>query len=235
MGPDQGETNGTRRRYHAPRRAEQARRTRERIVAAAHECFLTSGYAATTMRQVAAAAGVSVQTVELAFGTKRKLLRAVIDVAITGDDRRIPVLRREHADAARATTDAVAFLDIVGRLVRIVAERVAGILAVMDQAASGDPEIAALARELDAQRSATAAWIVRGVTDRAPLAPGLDHDHAVDTVWLLMDPLVFRRLTRDRGWSGDRFQRWFTDGLQRLLLPPGTAPAGSDGDRPGDG
>jgi AcrR family transcriptional regulator len=172
------------------------------------------------MREIATAAGVAVQTVELAFGTKPALLKAVIDVAIAGDDRPIPVLQREQAKAAQATTDVETFLATVGHAVRIVAERVAGLLVVLDQAAGSDPEIAALARELDAQRATTATWIARGITERAPLRGDLSHDHAVDTIWLLMDPVVFRRLTRDRGWSADDFQHWFTSSIQRLLLPP---------------
>ena len=208
------------REYHSPRRQEQAHRTRERIIAAAGERFLASGYTAATMRGIARAAGVAVQTVELAFGTKRELLKAVIDVAIAGDDEPVPVLQRDWARAAQSTTGATEFLAIAGHAVRIVAERVAGLLAVADEAASTDPEIAALARQLDAQRAVTAAWIVTGIVERAPLRTGLRREDAVDTIWLLMDPVVFRRLTRDRGWSPSQFQDWFTDSIHRLLLPP---------------
>jgi AcrR family transcriptional regulator len=205
--------------YRSERRREQARRTRERIITAARERFLASGYAATTMRGIASAAGVAVQTVELGFGTKRELLKAVIDTAIAGDDQPVPVLQREWARQARSAAGAGEFLAITGQAVRIVAERVAGVLAVMDEAASTDPEIAALARELDAQRAATAAAIAQGLIDRAPLRPGLGREDAVDTIWLLMDPAVFRRLTRDRGWTVGHFQHWFTDSIRRLLLP----------------
>src|SRR4051812_19410784 len=90
----------TGRRYDSPRRREQALRTRERILAAAREAFLTSGYAATTVRSVASAAAVSLPTVEQGFGTKAQLLKEVIDVAIAGDDEPIAVLDR--APIARA-------------------------------------------------------------------------------------------------------------------------------------
>ncbi len=222
--PEAADANKSTRRYCSPRREEQARRTRGRIIAAAHESFLRSGYATTTIRGVATAVGVAVQTVELAFGTKRGLLKAVIDVAIASDDRPIPVLQREQAKAAQSTTDVETFLAIVGRVVRMVAERVAGLLLVLEEAARTDHEIAALARELDAQRATTATWIARGLAERTPLRDELNHDDAVDTIWLLMDPVVFRRLTRDRGWSADQFQHWFTDSIQRLLLRPRAAP-----------
>jgi len=210
--------------YHSPRRQAQARRTRARIIAAATERFLAAGYAATTMRAIASAAGVAVQTVELAFGTKRELLKAVIDVAIAGDDQPIPVLQRDWARAAASTREVAEFLAIIGQVVRIVAARVAGLLVVVDEAASTDQEIAALARQLDAQRAITAAWIVDGIVERAPLRADLSYADAVDTLWLLMDPVVFRRLTRDRGWTIDHFQHWFTSSIHQLLLPRPSAP-----------
>jgi AcrR family transcriptional regulator len=218
--PEMAAANKAAREYHSPRRQEQARRTRERIIAAACDRFLASGYTAATMRGIANAAGVAVQTVELVFGTKRELLKAVIDVAIAGDGQPVPVLQRAWA-MAESTAEVTEFLAIAGRAVRIVADRVAGLLAVVDEAASTDHEIAALARQLDAQRATTAARIVTGIIERAPLRTGLRHEDAVDTIWLLMDPVVFRRLTRDRGWSPGHFQHWFTDSIHRLLLPPG--------------
>ncbi len=163
------------------------------------------------------------QTVELVFETKRELLKAVIDVAIAGDHQPIPVLQRDWATTAQSTTEVAEFLAIVGHVVRMVAERVAGLLVVVDEAASTDPEIAALARQLDAQRATTAAWIVKGIIERVPLRSDLRHEDAedaVDAIWLLMDPIVFRRLTRDRGRTIDHFQHWFTDTIHRLLLPP---------------
>jgi AcrR family transcriptional regulator len=64
------------RSYRSPAREHRARATRERILAAARTEFLRLGHAATTIGAVAAAAGVSVPAVELAFGTKPQLLRA---------------------------------------------------------------------------------------------------------------------------------------------------------------
>ena len=59
-----------RRNYRSARRQQQAAQTRARICAAATGQFLAAGYAGTTVKAVAAAAGVSVPTVEAAFGTK---------------------------------------------------------------------------------------------------------------------------------------------------------------------
>src|SRR5690349_16239669 len=99
--------------YRSARRVEQARRTRQRLLAAATTTFLTRGYAGTTMRAIAAAAGVSVPTVEQQFGTKVGLLKAAIDVAIAGDDDEVPVLDRVWADQGRAAGTVDEFLAII--------------------------------------------------------------------------------------------------------------------------
>jgi hypothetical protein len=36
---------------------------------------------------------------------------------------------------------------------------------------------------------------------------------------MLMDPVVFSRLTRHRGWSAERYATWFADSVAQLLRP----------------
>src|SRR6201993_1381497 len=106
---DSAVQGGQARRYQSPRREQQARRTRARIIAAAARRFLDCGYAGTTMRAVAADAGVALPTVELAVGTKARLLKAVIDTAIAGDDEPVPMLARQWAPRAESMTTAAEF------------------------------------------------------------------------------------------------------------------------------
>ncbi len=205
--------------YRSPRREQQARRTRERILAAATTEFLAAGYAPTTMRAVAAAAGVSVPTVELAFGNKAQLLKAAIDVAIAGDDEPVPVLQRDWAARAQTTTAVEDFLAVVGEVLVDAAQRAAGLVVAAFEAAHIDPTMRALADQLASQRATTAAWIVEGIMQRSSLRTEIARGQAIDTIWLLMDPVVFCRLTRDRAWTPERFERWLTDSIPRLLLP----------------
>ena len=62
-------------------RAEQRRRTEARILDAATQAFFTAGYDRTTIRAVAAAAGVDAGLVMHYFGSKRQLYQRVIDAA----------------------------------------------------------------------------------------------------------------------------------------------------------
>lgn len=201
--------------YRSAKRQEQARRTRRRILAAATEQFRILGYAGTTMHAVAAAAGVSVPAVELAFATKSSLLKEAIDVAIAGDDEPVPVLDRPWAAQLQQTTTADTFLAQVADVVATAAERSDALVLAAFEAARSDERLAPLAAQLKTQRAVTAAWIVDGLVARAPLRT--DRAQAIDTIWLLMDPAVFDRLTADRGWTAQRYGNWFADSARRLL------------------
>ncbi len=216
--PRTGPGGKPRRAYRSARRTAQAQHTRQRIVAAAAEQFASAGYPATTMRSIAAAAGVSVASIELAFGTKAQLLKTAIDVAIAGDHDPVAVLDRDWATAAQATTTVHDFLTAVGRTLRPAMTRSAGLVLAAYGAAETDPALRELAEQLATQRAATVAWIIDGIGDRAALRAGITRRHAIDQVWLLMDPAVYHRLTRYRGWSPASYEKWFTDTITRLLL-----------------
>lgn len=204
--------------YRSPQRTAQAQHTRQRIVAAATEQFASAGYPATTMRSIAAAADVSVASIELAFGTKAQLLKTAIDVAIAGDHHPVAVLDRGWATAAQATATVQDFLAAVGRTLRPAMTRSAGLILAAYQAAETDPVLRELASQLATQRATTVAWIIDGIRDRAALRAGITRRHAIDQVWLLMDPAVYQRLTRYRGWSPADYENWFTGTIIRLLL-----------------
>jgi AcrR family transcriptional regulator len=212
-----------RRPYRSPLRQEKARRTRERILDAARRAFCNHGYAGTTFAAVAAAAGVSVAAVELAFPTKPDLLKAAIDVAIAGDDEPMPVLERPWAGAAERKTSATGFLEAVAAVLVPAAIRADALVLTALEGARSDDRLGALAEQLSAQRAVTAAWIVDQLSDRTPLRRGLDRSDAIDIVWTLMDPAVFDRLTTTCGWLPERFGRFFADALLRLLTESGNA------------
>jgi TetR/AcrR family transcriptional regulator, regulator of autoinduction and epiphytic fitness len=199
-------------------REQGARETRERILTAARGEFVRLGYAATTMRSVASAAGVSVPTLELVFGTKPQLLRAAISFAIRGDANSLPMLQREWAKNAETVGSVADYLAIVGRVLVDAEQRSAGLVVAAFEAANRDESMRALADQLRAQRAETAAWIVDAMMKRSSMRADIEREQAIDTIWLLTDPHVFCTLTRDRGWTPEQFERWFIDSVSRLLV-----------------
>jgi TetR/AcrR family transcriptional regulator, regulator of autoinduction and epiphytic fitness len=211
---------GAGRSYRSRMREERARRTRRRILDAAREAFVAGGYAGTTVRAVAAAAGVSVPTVELLFGTKAALLKAAIDVAMAGDDEPVPV----RTEAVRRAPGAEELLAVVVGVLAPAQARSAGLVLAAIEASATDSDLAVLSDQLIGQRETTAGWIVDTLAAKAPLRPELSRRQAVETVWLLMDPAVFVRLTRHRRWSLEHYQDWIARSVRHLLLPDAPHP-----------
>jgi AcrR family transcriptional regulator len=210
-----------RRGYVSATRTERAQNTRMRVIEAATRLFVQQGYATTSIRAIATEAGVSVPTVELLFGTKAQLLHVVIDVAVAGDDEPVPVLSRGWAADARSARNLADFLSVVAQVLSEAQARSAGVMLAAYEAAASDPDIQLLIMDRESQRERTTNWIVNGVVDRAGLRPELDRAGAIDTVWMLMDPVIFNRLTRHRGWSLDRYASWFADSVTRLVVDTG--------------
>src|SRR6059058_4383942 len=71
-------------------RRDRAQQTRLRMIRAAHELFVDRGYSGATMADIAAAAGVAVQTVYFTFHTKAELLQACYDHAVLGEENPRP-------------------------------------------------------------------------------------------------------------------------------------------------
>src|SRR5689334_14852964 len=92
----------TRRAYDNTRRSEQARLTRRRVLKAAHDLLVDRGPTAVTMRDVAAQAGVSPETVYKTFGTKAALIKDVYDMTLAGDDEPVPMIDRPEIQAVYA-------------------------------------------------------------------------------------------------------------------------------------
>lgn len=66
------------------------------MLTAATELFSTQGWAVTSVRDVANAAGISVETVYSALGSKILLLLARVDVDVVGDDTGLALAERSE-------------------------------------------------------------------------------------------------------------------------------------------
>lgn len=219
----------TSRSYRSPLRAEQARQTQRRILDAAYRLLLERGYTATTMGGVAAAAGVSAQTVYNAFGTKPALVKSVYDVTLVGDDEPVPVADRPEARALRAEPDPRRFLLGYAALGRGMVERLGPLLRVlMIGARAGDPELAAFVDTVNGERLTGSRMMVEHLVELGALRDGVTVEEAVDAVWMLNSVEVWSLLVEQRGWSGERYADWVGRAMADAVLPDqerGRAPA----------
>jgi AcrR family transcriptional regulator len=198
-------------------RAARTRATRRRIVAAATELFVTQGYGATTLEQIAARAGVAVQTVYFHFGNKRTVLKEAVDVAAVGDDEPVALLDRGWLDEARAEPDPRRVLEHWVGHGREILGRIGPIMGVVRDAALTDPEMAAQWATNEAQRTTAFRVLVEQLDERRALRVPVDA--AVDIVCALHSPELYGILT-GRGWTPEQWERFVVDALGHALLAP---------------
>ena len=192
------------------KRDEQARATRARIIGAAGDLFLRHGYAATTLDQIAAAAGVAVQTVYFHFANKRTILKEVVDVASVGDDLPVPLLERPWVQQLRTEPDAHEVVGVWIRNSRVIFERVAPIMTIVRDAAANDPEMAAQWEVNAKQRLTAHRMLAERLAHLQALRSGLSVDEATDIIYALISLEVYVLLTTERDWTSARWEAWIT-------------------------
>lgn len=205
--------------YDNSRRLAQTRATRLEVIQAAKRLFIERGYPGTTLEAVAGAAGVALPTLYRLFGSKRALLKAVLDTSFGGDDEPVAFGDRPEQQQARTESDPAAVVRAFSRICRLFMERSAEMFHVLSSAAQVDPEIAELSGEIRRQRHAGQARIVAAIAARNALDPELSLAEAEDVAYAALSPEVHRILTIERGWSADQYERWLTRALGSLLRP----------------
>ena len=191
------------RRYDGSRRQAQARETRRAVLRAAHDLFVTQGYARTTVAEVAAAAGVSPETVYGGFRNKATLLHRVWDVTIGGDDEEVVYHERPEVRALMAEPDLATRLRMHARLATATARRTGPLLRAMEAAAGADPSAADMLAEVARQRDEGI-----GVMAAQAAATGqlkVSEQECRDLVWATTDSVLWHRLVEQRGWTDERF------------------------------
>jgi AcrR family transcriptional regulator len=213
----------SRRRYDSARRQEQARLTRRSIVEAAKSLFIERGYAATTMRAVAAGAGVSVETVYKTFGTKAGLVKAVFDVAIVGDDKPVPMLQRERVARILSQADPRRKLFMYCEHLAEAGPRAGPLQLLIRSAAAGDTEAAQVWDQMVGERLTGMTEFARHLHEGGYLRPDVSLEDARDILWTYNSVEIYDLLVLQRGWDPERYGRWVAKAMIGALLPPDDA------------
>jgi AcrR family transcriptional regulator len=197
----------------------RTRLARAAVVDAARQMFVERGYGATTIEAISSRADVPPATVYRLFSSKRGILKALLDVSIAGDQEPVPVAERPEVRETLADPDPRNQLAGFVAVAAEVNSRATDIYRVLVGAASSDAQAAALLDDLNRQRRSGQGQIVRSLARTGTLRPGLRERDAVDIVYTLMSPEVYRLLVVDRAWPANRYQRWLTQTLATALLP----------------
>jgi AcrR family transcriptional regulator len=212
----------TKRRYDARRRRERAdlerRATRLRVVEAATRLFLTKGYVATTMAEIAREAGVALQSVYSAGQSKADLLHLVTDLAVAGDDQQVMLLDRPSYAAIRDERNPERQVRMGAALIAQTMERLAPVWIAYREAAAVDTKAAANLVAAHHRRHETFA----GMIDMLPEQHlRRSREEATDTAWAIGSVDVFLLLRSIQGWTAQQYADWLSQTLtDQLLVPP---------------
>ena len=192
------------------------------MLQAATDEFVERGYTGATIRQIAERAEVAVQSVYSSWGSKRDLLRGVLEQALTRDadtDLDDTVVNRVWgADLAADAKPDVILRFIARQFCEISVRAATGWLTYLD-AIGTDPAIAADWQQLMDLRRNSFRLHLAGISD-GDFKPGLDRQTAVDTAWVIVSPQSYDLLVRRAGYDLARFQQWLADTLCAALLNP---------------
>jgi AcrR family transcriptional regulator len=199
------------------RRQVAAEETQRVIVSAAAELFVERGYNATSIADIARAAGVAVQTIYNSVGSKRDVLSRVLDFAAAGEKAPTPVpqFMREQAEAE---PDPRRILDQMVEFWRGGHQRTAPVFRVIRQAAALDADVARLELERAEQRLRNYGGAAHILAQRGALREGLSADDAAALMFAVGHPDIYRFLVEEEGWPPQRWAAWVRVSLAAALL-----------------
>lgn len=194
------------------RRAVQAEQTRTEILGAARHQFVTNGYAATSMKEIAAAAGVSVQTVYDSVGSKAQLVRRLNDLID------VEAGLAEIAMALPAELDPLVVAVVPARITRRLIERCGDIVRASIDGARADPDLVDVAREGGRRHRLGARAVAQRLDTLNALEPPMSLDDAAATIALLADARVALAMIDDHGFTLNDVETWIGTMTTRALL-----------------
>lgn len=204
------------RAYKSEKRTAQRAATRRAISTAARDLFVAHGYARTTVRQIAASAGVTHETVFATFGSKAGLLRVVAREASLGDQE--SVFEGAWIIELQAAADLSTRWQILRNATAAMLVAAQPIDDVVRAAAASDVDIAKLWREMQAERHRDVAKMVDMLIEAQPLR--VLRDEAIDLMWALAQTTgVYRALAIERRWPPARAAAAVADLIEQAVLP----------------
>jgi AcrR family transcriptional regulator len=205
------------RTYQSEVRKQRAARTRRAVLVAARDLFRSRGYAGTSVSDIAAEAGVSVDTVYTSVGRKPQLLLAVIDMTLGGGDAPVAAEDRGYVRAIRAARTAEQKIGAYAEGLREVMPATAPLISALHEGALSDPDCAKVHEHLDDRRAANMRRFAADLRTTGRLRDDLDDVAVADIVWAT-NSVEYYTLLRARGWSAERYADHLRDLWTRLLL-----------------
>jgi AcrR family transcriptional regulator len=192
---------------------DAAAATRAAILDSARELFLARGYSQVTVAQIAAAAGVAVQTVYSSAGGKTGILATLLQPVI--DD----ATAAQTLGVLATTTDPGAVIDLTATDTRRVHEKHWDVLYGLLHDGVGEAAAIEVANKATQACLRNLAQAADHLTTLHALRPALDRDTTLDILAFYFTTTSWFLLVGERGWHFDRAQAWLAHSARHALLP----------------
>jgi AcrR family transcriptional regulator len=195
------------RAYRSELRQQQAEQTRSRVVAAAAELFAAEGYARTTLAKIAAAAGVSVETVQ-GQGPKAALMIAAAEFVGVGVSGEESIFDLDFGRRLLASDDPQAALDVVVEAVADIHQATAKLAPALFGGAHSDPELDRYLDDFFAGIKKQTRRMLEVFRDRGWLRDDVPFDELIETAVILCSVETYLRMIQRDGWSIEAYRSW---------------------------
>ncbi|HET8589654.1 MAG TPA: helix-turn-helix domain-containing protein [Nakamurella sp.] len=200
------------RTYRSELRRQRAGLTRSAILGAARRLFADRSYEATSVADIARAAGVSVPTLYASVGTKAQIALAL--VPFINDEVGMLDLRAAR-DAAESPAELIR-ADV--HLNRVLNEKCGDILLALIGGARREPELVPAVTAGRHLHRTGQQIVAAGLVAGGGLRAGLSEADALIALTLMTLPETFAQLVGVEGLSYQQAEEWLAAALQRQLL-----------------
>jgi AcrR family transcriptional regulator len=206
------EPSQERKAYSSELRRSQAEQTRRRVIQAARHLFASKGYSATSVHDLAAEAGVAVQTIYSSLGGKRGALLALND--LVDEEAEVAV----HAGRLRQARDPRVAVGIAVRLTRNIAERCGDLVQAIRTGALTEPDMAEVLTEGFRRHRMGTRALARNLESHHALRHGVDAGRAAAILGSMTSVETWASMTGEHGWTFDETEAWLTSMLRNQLF-----------------
>lgn len=201
------------RSYHSKLRESQSKETRSRILKASKMLFESMGYEKVTIDEIAKAAEVSAPSIYSIFQSKRGILLALIDEALSPEQFDSLVEKVKKTKCPRKK------LEITAALSRQLYEAERSQFNLIQGASILDPVFKELEVERENRRYERQKETMESMAKEKVFKEGVSLTKARDILWTFTGRDLYRMLVVERGWSSGDYEKWLKDLLIQTLLP----------------
>lgn len=198
--------------YKSEARNTQAAQTRARILISAKNLFESEGFEYVTIEKIAQASNVSIPTVYSLFQSKRGVLRALMDEALSSDQFNALVEKSLNEKSPEER------LGISAKIARQLYDAERAQMNIFQGAAVLAPEFKEFEKEREMRRYNRQEVTIKAMIKEKSLKKDISEVKARDILWALTGRDLYRMFVLEQRWTSDEYEKWLTQLLISTLV-----------------